>query len=240
MANCSPFESRKWYHKGILLKRSIPSVQNASLMRAYPSPFAPQNAIFPIDHSFKTSLSSAPLNQVLICRFHCFALLCFALPLHLVLELYTDISSPSNLKQVGTVRLISQRSAQRNAISPRPLCRLCMKAWQPQKRRKICCAEIRQPLVTPRYLIKAMLFLMLTHRVYYHSPKYCRGDLPAVLGVLFAAHHAVVAAGEHAADCAEDYDGEDGNDDAGGLALSFCTNSLLLLLMIIARTMSMR
>lgn len=40
------------------------------------------------------------------------------------------------------------------------------------------------------------------------------GDRFAILGILSRAHDGVVARGEHGADGAEDYDGEDGDDDA--------------------------
>lgn len=56
---------------------------------------------------------------------------------------------------------------------------------------------------------------VLTYTVYYDCAEDgCRDSL-AVFGVLRGAHHDMVAAGEHAADGAKDYDGEDGDDDAG-------------------------
>ena len=55
---------------------------------------------------------------------------------------------------------------------------------------------------------------LVTYAVYHHRAEN-RGcySLP-VFWILARAHHGVVAAGEHAADGREDYDGEDGDDDA--------------------------
>ena len=85
------------------------------------------------------------------------------------------------------------------------------------------------------------------YTVYYYCAKDgCRHSL-AVFGVLGRAHDDVVAAGEHAADGAEDYDGEDGDDDAvRGVNVSwiilmlFLISPLCLSLARLWRTMSMR
>ena len=53
-----------------------------------------------------------------------------------------------------------------------------------------------------------------TYSVDNHCAKDSCGDLFAVLWVLSSAHDGVVAGGEHGAEGAEDYDGEDGDDDA--------------------------
>ena len=95
---------------------------------------------------------------------------------------------------------------------------------------------------------------MMSYAVYYYCAKDgCRHSL-AVFGVLGRAHDDVVAAGEHAADGAEDYDGEDGDDDAVGCAelvkvlvrctafpaLFFMSHHPPLHLFLGRRTMSMR
>jgi hypothetical protein len=54
-----------------------------------------------------------------------------------------------------------------------------------------------------------------THSINNHRPKNRPGNFLPVLGVLGAAHHAVVAVGEHAADGAEDHDREEGDYYAG-------------------------
>ena len=53
-----------------------------------------------------------------------------------------------------------------------------------------------------------------SYSVNYYRAKDGRRHSLAVFGVLGRAHDDVVADGEHAADGAEDYDGEDGDDDA--------------------------
>lgn len=66
------------------------------------------------------------------------------------------------------------------------------------------------------------------YTVYYYCAKDgCRHSL-AVFGVLGRAHDDVVAAGEHAADGAEDYDGEDGDDDAVGCWISGGSRALYI------------
>lgn len=51
-------------------------------------------------------------------------------------------------------------------------------------------------------------------RVYNHRAKNSRSHGFSIFGVIVCAHHAVVVCGEHAPDCAEDYDAKDGDDDA--------------------------
>lgn len=53
-----------------------------------------------------------------------------------------------------------------------------------------------------------------TYRVYNHRAKNSRSHSFSIFGVIVCAHHAVVVCGEHASDCAEDYDAKDGDDDA--------------------------
>jgi hypothetical protein len=55
-----------------------------------------------------------------------------------------------------------------------------------------------------------------SYSVNYHRAKDGRRHSLAVFRVLGRAHDDMVAAGKHAADSAEDYDGEDGDDDAVG------------------------
>jgi len=57
----------------------------------------------------------------------------------------------------------------------------------------------------------------VTYAIYTDRSKYRRGNLSAILGIFLRAHHAVVAVGEHAADCAKDDDGEDGDDNTAGV-----------------------
>lgn len=54
----------------------------------------------------------------------------------------------------------------------------------------------------------------MTYSINNDSSKHTRGHGAAVFGVLIRSHHAVVSVGEHAANGAEDDDGEDGDDDA--------------------------
>jgi hypothetical protein len=56
----------------------------------------------------------------------------------------------------------------------------------------------------------------ISYSVNYHCAKDGRRHSLAVFGIFGRPHHDVVAAGEHAANGAEDYDGEDGDDDAVG------------------------
>lgn len=104
--------------------------------------------------------------------------------------------------------------AYRNAISPPARCLWCRNAWLPQKRRKTC---LFVNLVSQ---LSCVLLVRGTYTVDYHRAKDCCCYALAVFGVFGAAHHGVVAAGEHAANGAEDYDGEDGDDDAiGGVSM---------------------
>ena len=91
-------------------------------------------------------------------------------------------------------------------------------------------AEDKEDLQPPRTLSATVLVLDLkrsmqlgcdlTYRIYYHRSKHRCSNFGAVRGIISAAHHAVVAVREHAADCAEDYDGEDGDDDANMTSVS--------------------
>ena len=56
--------------------------------------------------------------------------------------------------------------------------------------------------------------LCIAYRVDHNSSKYCRCHSFPIFRIIVRAHHAVVVRGEHAADCAEYYDAEDGDYDA--------------------------
>jgi hypothetical protein len=106
----------------------------------------------------------------------------------------------------------------RKAISPPARCLWCRKAWPPQKTRKTCrfllAFAVRFFWILPALGFGGFMRGDYAYAVYYYCAKDgCRHSL-AVFGVLGRAHDDVVAAGEHAADGAEDYDGEDGDDDA--------------------------
>jgi hypothetical protein len=82
------------------------------------------------------------------------------------------------------------------------------------------------------------MILRFAYSVYADCAEDCDRHLLSVFGILLAAHQAVVVVGEHAADGAEDYNGEDGNDDAVRirLVLSIISDALVSLGL---RTMSM-
>ena len=108
----------------------------------------------------------------------------------------------------------------------------------------------RSQLASSFQLPELQVFPARTYSVDDHCAKHSCGDLFAVLGILSRAHDGMVAGGEHGAEGAEDYDGEDGDDDAGwwkcqctflaSPALAYIPSILLFLPRCLRRTMSMR
>lgn len=86
---------------------------------------------------------------------------------------------------------------------------------------RLACAEEEEDLweesacCQPFHRRSVVWVCFMAYPVYCYCSEYCCCYGFAVFGVFVAADHAVVVVGEHAADCAEDDDGEDGDDDAG-------------------------